>query len=213
MASTFTTNKHIEKPASGDYNNAWAAPVNADWDDIDNALGGHSSIVVTGVGAGTYALTLPQYQPPNIEFSGVLTANLVYAVPAGVGGIWSISNGTTGSFSLTFSVTGGGTFVLPQGQRSLVISDGTNVVLAQTAITTLPFTSITGTIANPQVPLGAVTQFETFFAIAMSQVAGVLPVGQLPPQAYRGTLGSGNVTVQSGGAPSGGSPGDIFLIY
>ena len=213
MASTFTTNKHIEKPASGDYNNAWAAPVNADWDDIDNALGGHSSIVVTGVGAGTYALTLPQYQPPNIEFSGVLTANLVYAVPAGVGGIWSISNGTTGSFSLTFSVTGGGMFMLPQGQRSLVISDGTNVVLAQTAITTLPFTSITGTIANPQVPLGAVTQFETFFAIAMSQVAGVLPVGQLPPQAYRGTLGSGNVTVQSGGAPSGGSPGDIFLIY
>jgi len=213
MPSTFTPNKGLEMPASGSYNNAWAAPLNFVIDSVDAAFGGHTAILVTGVGAGTYALTQPQYLNINIEFSGVLTANLVYAVPAGVGGIWSISNGTTGSFSLTFAVTGGGTFVLPQGQRSLVISDGTNVVLAQTAITTLPFTSITGTIANPQVPLGAVTQFETFFAIAMSQVAGVLPVGQLPPQAYRGTLGSGNVTVQSGGAPSGGSPGDIFLIY
>ena len=92
MASTFTTNKNIEKPASGSYNNAWAAPVNADFDDIDNALGGHAGISVTGVGAGTYALTIGQYQPINIEFTGVLTAALVYALPAGVGGIWSITS-------------------------------------------------------------------------------------------------------------------------
>jgi hypothetical protein len=133
MASTFTTNKHIEKPASGDYNNAWATPVNADWDDIDNALGGHAGISVTGVGAGTYALTLPQYQPPIIAFTGVLTANLVYALPAGVGGLWSISNGTTGAFSLTFGVSGGGTLVLVQGQRSFVYSDGSAVGYADQA--------------------------------------------------------------------------------
>jgi hypothetical protein len=134
MASTFTTNKHIEKPASGDYNNAWAAPVDADWDDIDNALGGHSAISVTGIGAGTYALTLPQYQPPNIEFTGILTANLNYQLPAGVGGLWSISNGTTGAFTLTFSVNGGGSFVLPQGQRSFLVCDGTNIALADSGI-------------------------------------------------------------------------------
>jgi hypothetical protein len=134
MASTFTANKHIEKPASGDYNNAWAAPVDADWDDIDNALGGHSAISVTGIGAGTYALTLPQYQPPNIEFTGVLTANLNYQLPTGVGGLWSISNGTTGAFTLTFSVNGGGSFVLPQGQRSFLVCDGTNIALADSGI-------------------------------------------------------------------------------
>jgi len=142
MASTFTTNKHIEKPASGDYNNAWAAPVNADWDDIDNALGGSSSISVTGVGAGTYALTLPQYQPPNIKFTGTLTANLNYQLPAGVGGIWTISNGTTGAFTLTFSVNGGGSFVLPQGQRSQVVCDAATIALTQAPPAATPATSL-----------------------------------------------------------------------
>lgn len=211
MASTFTTNKKIEKPASGDYNNAWAAPVNADWDDIDNALGGHSSIVVTGVGAGTYALTLPQYQPPNIAFSGVLSANLNYQLPAATGGLWSISNATSGAFTLTFSVSGGGSFVLPQGQRSLVICDATNIALAQNLITA--FSQLTGQVSNAQVPSGAVTQYQAALAIAMSQVSGVLPVAQLTAVAYRSSLSSGKVTVQSGGVASGGASGDLFLIY
>jgi hypothetical protein len=213
MASTFTANKHIEKPASGDYNNAWAAPVDADWDDIDNALGGHSAISVTGIGAGTYALTLPQYQPPNIEFTGVLTANLNYQLPTGVGGLWSISNGTTGAFTLTFSVNGGGSFVLPQGQRSFLVCDGTNIALAQNALATLAFSALTGQIANGQVPVGAVTQWNSSLAIAMSQVSGILPQVQLPSTSYYSTAGSALITIQSGGAPSGGSSGDIFLIY
>jgi hypothetical protein len=131
MPSTFTVNKGIEQPASGSYNNAWAAPVNADWEDLDNALGGNSSISVTSVVAGTYPLSLAQYQPPNIAFTGVLTANLIYALPAGVGGLWSVFNNTTGAFSITFAVSGGGSFVLPQGQRSYIVCDGTNIASAQ----------------------------------------------------------------------------------
>lgn len=211
MASTFTTNKKIEKPASGDYNNAWAAPINADWDDIDNALGGNSAIVVTGVGAGTYALTLPQYQPVNIAFSGTISANLNYQLPTGIGGLWTISNATSGAFTLTFSVNGGGSIVLPQGQRSLVICDAINLALAQTIATA--FSQLTGQVSNGQVPVGAVTQWQTSLAIAMSQVSGALLVSQLPATAYRGTLGSGTVKVQSGGSASGGASGDITLIY
>jgi hypothetical protein len=130
MPSTFTTNKNIEKPASGSYNNAWAAPVNADWDDIDNALGGHSNISVTGVVAGTYGLSIAQYQPVNIEFSGTISGNLIYVVPIGVGGLWSISNTTTGSFTLSFGVTAGGLINIPQGARTLVVCDGVNVEAA-----------------------------------------------------------------------------------
>lgn len=214
--STFTTNKNIEKPASGSYNNAWAAPVNADFDDIDNALGGHAAISVTGVAAGTYGLTIAQYQPVNIEFTGVLTANLVYVVPAGVGGLWSISNGTTGAFSLTFGVSGGGSFVLPQTQRSLLICDGTNVASAQTLISALAFSQITGTLANTQLPGGTLAAFEASLAIAFSQLTGTQTVGQLPATAYRGTTGgntSGVILAQSGGTATGGSAGDIRLIY
>ncbi len=134
MPSTFTTNKSIEKPSAGSYNNTWAVPVNADWDDIDNALGGNTAINVTGVLAGTYAFTLPQYQPPNVVFTGTLGANLVYALPSGVGGIWSVFNNTSGAFTLTFGSGGGGLLVLPQGTRTLVVCDGVNVQTAQTAL-------------------------------------------------------------------------------
>lgn len=211
MASTFTTNKHIEKPASGDYNNAWAAPINADWDDIDNALGGHAIISVTGVVAGTYALTLPQYQPPLIQFQGVLSGNLVYALPAGVGGTWCLSNGTTGAFSITFAVTGGGNIVLPQAQNTLVGCNGTVVFQPQTLLTAL--SQLSGQVTNAQVPQSAVNQWALGIPITMPQVSGVLPIGQAPATVYRGTLGSGHITVQAGGVASGGASGDIFLIY
>lgn len=302
MPSSFTINKGIEQPASGSYNNAWAAPVNADWEDIDNAFGGKATINVTGVGVGTYALVLAQYQPPNIVFTGTLSANLVYVVPPGVGGLWSILNSTTGAFSLTFGVSGGGTFVIPQGQRYFLVCDGVNVSFVQSGY---PFSAISGQISNAQVPSSAVTQWQSALSIAFTQLTGVATVGQipglpatqlvsgvvnnaqisqssvtqwqgalsiaftqltgiasvgqipglpatqltsgvvnnaqisqasvtqwqaalsiafsqltgsatvaqLPANAYRGTLGSANVTVQSGGAASGGSPGDIFLIY
>jgi hypothetical protein len=211
MPSTFTTNKGIEKPASGDYVNAWASPVNADWDDIDTALGGTTPISVTGVAAGTIALTLTQYRPINIEWTGVLSGNLNYQLPTGVGGIWTLSNATTGSFSLSFSIAGGNTISLQAGGRTLIVSDGTNIALAQTLIAT--FAGLGGQIAPSQVPAAAVTQFDSVLSVSFTQVTGAATVAQLPANAYRGTLGSGVVTVQSGGSPSGGSSGDLVLIY
>lgn len=37
--------------------------------------------------------------------------------------------------------------------------------------------------------------------------------GRLPAGIYRNSLGSGVVTIQQGGAPAGGQPGDVFFIY
>ena len=212
MPSAFSPNKNLELPASGSYANAWAGPVNADWTLIDTCFGGHASISVTGIGAGTYSLSLAQFQPPNLAFTGILSANLVYALPASIGGLWSVSNATTGAFTLTFAVSGGGSFVLPQGARSLLICDGTNVALAQSAFA-VAFSQLLGSIANGQVPQSAVTQFQGVLAIAMSQVSGIIPQVQLPSTSYHSTAGSALITIQSGGAPSGGSSGDLFLIY
>ncbi len=129
MTSTFSTNKGLEEPASGDYVNAWASPVNGNWSAIDQALGGTTSISVTGISAPTTTLTLIQYRPPNIEFTGTLGTNLNYQIPTGVGGMWSISNGTTGAFNLTFSIAAGNSLTLGAG-RTLIISDGATVALA-----------------------------------------------------------------------------------
>lgn len=43
--------------------------------------------------------------------------------------------------------------------------------------------------------------------------AGTLALARLAADTYRGSLGSGVITAQSGGTPSGGSNGDIILIY
>lgn len=158
MTSIFSTNKGLEEPASGDYVNAWATPVNSNWTAIDAALGGTTSISVTGISAPTTTLTLNQYRPPNIEFTGVLGANLTYQIPTGVGGMWSINNATTGAFTLSFSIAAGNSLTLAPG-RTLIISDGVTVALAtqaqQGGVYEAPFESGSVQVAGPNgVPVG-----------------------------------------------------------
>lgn len=127
MASTFTTSKHLEKPANGDYVDDWDVPVNADWDAIDVVFGGSTAINVVGI-SGTTTLTFTQYRPQYFIFSGLLTANVNYQLPTGVGGAWTLLNLTTGAFTVTFSSAGGGTSVLaPRNSYLNVRSDGTNI--------------------------------------------------------------------------------------
>lgn len=132
MASTYTTNKSIEKPANGDYVNTWNVPVNGDFDIIDASLGGTTTLNATGA-SGTVTLTDVQYRPPTIIVTGVLTASVTYRVPSGVGGQWIVFNNTSGSFNVTFDSGGAGTSVIvPQGQKVLIYCDGTNVALGVT---------------------------------------------------------------------------------
>lgn len=136
MASTYTTNKSIEKPAYNDYvanPTGWSGPVNSDWDIIDKSLGGTTVLNPTSV-SGTVNLTATQYQAPiivigtSVSGSATLTANITYTIPSGVGGVWSIFNNTTGSYTITFSNLGGGTTeTIQQGSRVMIYSDGTNI--------------------------------------------------------------------------------------
>jgi hypothetical protein len=138
MASTYTTNKSIEKPANGDYVNTWSTPVNSDWDIIDASLGGTTTLNATGA-SGTTTLSTSEYRPPTIIVTGTLTANVTYRIPSGVGGQWVVFNNTSGAFTVTFDSGGGGTStVITQGARVLIYSDGTNVALG---VTTTPSTA------------------------------------------------------------------------
>jgi hypothetical protein len=219
---SFTPNKNLQMPASGSFNNAWAAPVNLNWSEIDTALGGNSQIDVTGVASGEYTLTLAQYLPPDIAFVGTLGGNLVYAVPTGVGGTWTINNATTGAFTITFSVVGGVGPVIAQGFRSLVVSNGVNAGLADTsgpsqaqsnaeAFATAADVVVT-TNANTFATNAANTaqaNAETFSAIASNLSSGTVPNAQLP------NVGIGpGVIIQAdpGGTPSG-PPGTLWLYY
>jgi hypothetical protein len=104
--------------------------------------------VVTG---GT--LTLSAAQGANIiqEYSGTLTSNQIVILPSTVQ-LYSLQNGTTGAYSLTFKTSGiGSTVAVGQGQTAFVVCDGTNVY-STTSNTSSSFTSATlapGSVGAP----------------------------------------------------------------
>lgn len=86
---------------------------------------------VTG---GTVTLTSAEASSIIQEYQGVLTSNCTVILPPTVQ-LYSLSNATTGAFTLTFKTTAVGalTVVLPQNQTIIAICDGTNVYNAQTS--------------------------------------------------------------------------------
>ena len=142
MTSTYTTNKNIQEPATGDLVNLWGPVNNANFSIIDAALGGVTNLNATGA-SGIVALTAAQYQPLILSISGTLTAAVNYQLPSGVGGSWIVKNATTGAFAVTISSAGGGSStVIAQGVTEYIYSDGTNTA----ALVTPAFTG--GSVAN-----------------------------------------------------------------
>lgn len=121
--ATLTTNKGITKPAFNDAN--WNVPINSDWDIVDTALGGSTSISMTNTDV---TLTQTQCQAQQIKITGALSANVNLIFPA-IGGQWTVANQTTGAFTITAkSVTSGSTGVgIQQTLNSIIYSDGTEV--------------------------------------------------------------------------------------
>lgn len=125
MASP-TPNKGYTYPAHGGAVNAWDSPLNDNFDQIDLNVGGTYNINCGSSIAGanynsSYATlsstvtttTLPTSIAQNMFYfvTGALTADLTVQFP-GVGGLYVIHNGTTGSKNvLAQSVTAGSTSV------------------------------------------------------------------------------------------------------
>lgn len=152
--TTQTTNKKLYVPDHNQaaYIGSWDVPVNTNFSGIDAALGGVTSIVVTGAVTSPVLMSasydestfpyLPQYTsvsgdgatpsyiPFNIILTGTLSANLVYRIPSGVCGQWSVYNNTSGSYSVGFQVGTGTAYTVEQGKRRLIVSDGTTVSLS-----------------------------------------------------------------------------------
>jgi hypothetical protein len=156
--------------------------------------------------------TTSQYTPPNIEFTGTLGANLLYYLPGGTGGVWSVFNNTSGAFSLTIGIFSSGIQV-PAGERALIVCDGSTVSLAHTYI--------------PAVQESAVLAWEAAISIQGSQIVSVIPVAYIPAlaasQIVNGTFPAARIplagalsgiTVQADpGTTPTGVYGNIFYYY
>lgn len=127
-----TVNKGLNQPTIG--STGWGTPINDNFGYIDAAFGGVTTINVTGVTATPVVLTLAQYQKLIIKFTGTLTANVTYQLPAGVGGNWVLKNSATGAFTITFASLGGGTSSVATVGFSKVTSDGVNAAASANAV-------------------------------------------------------------------------------
>lgn len=117
-----TANKGLIQPTLGSL--GWGLPLNEDFGGIDAAFGSVTTLSVTGQTATPVVLTLAQYVNMTIKFTGVLTANVTFQLPAGVGGQWVMQRATTGAFTITISSLGGGTSKILDADFSDIVCDG-----------------------------------------------------------------------------------------
>jgi hypothetical protein len=104
---------------------------------------------VTG---GTTTLTSAQASNTIQTYTGVLTSNQIIVIPSTVQ-LYTVTNNTTGAFSLTIktSSVSGSTVVVPQNSSLVIICDGTNVYNAASGSST-SLTTVTlgnGSLAVP----------------------------------------------------------------
>jgi Chaperone of endosialidase len=130
MVSTYTTNKSIEKPGHGDYSGTWDSPVNSDFDIIDQAFGGTTSLNAT---AGSATLSTAQYRSLILSITGAIGANVTYTIPSGVGGQWIVYNATTDSSGGPWSViiasaAGGATVTIPRSSATIIYTSGSGTI-------------------------------------------------------------------------------------
>ena len=90
--------------------------------------------LVKNITGGTVTLSSAEAQNIIQEYQGTLTSNCTVILPPTVQ-LYSLSNITSGAYTLTFKTTaiGASTVVLPQNQTIIAICDGTNVYNAQSA--------------------------------------------------------------------------------
>lgn len=87
-------------------------------------MGSQSTIDVTGL-SGPIALSEGQIQSFSLFFGGNMAADVIYTVPTGVGGFWSITNATTNAHVLYINVIGGVRIAVETAAGSgLYYSDG-----------------------------------------------------------------------------------------
>lgn len=97
MASSYTTNLHLDQPARGDDVNTWDTPVNGNSGILDNVLGGQSAQAFSST---DITLTVAQAAYFNFVCSGTLSANVKLILPATIGGRRVVTNNCSGAFTL-----------------------------------------------------------------------------------------------------------------
>lgn len=140
MASTYSTNLALELIGTGDQSGTWGNTTNTNLGTlIEQAISGYVTQAITD-GADT-TITIPNgatgvARNMAIEMTGALTAARNLIVPANKK-LYFIYNNTTGGFAVTVKVSGQTGVSVPNGKKMLLVVNGTDVVEAVNAHSTL----------------------------------------------------------------------------
>jgi len=129
MASSYTTNSGIEKPATGDQSGTWGATVNTNMDILDTIVSGFVQITASGTAETltTTDGTVTNGMNRAIKYvdGGDLGGNCTVTFsPNDQEKLIFVENGLSASRTLIFKQGTGDTFTLQNGKQAIIKSDG-----------------------------------------------------------------------------------------
>ena len=134
MASSFSTDLKLELMVTGENAGTWGTKTNTNLNLLQQAVVGYQEVSIA-CGAQTTALVMSDATISNarnavIKFTGTITGNQVVTIPDGIEKTYTLSNGTTGAFTVQVKTASGTgtTFSTTDKGIKLVYSNGTNIV-------------------------------------------------------------------------------------
>ena len=140
MPSTDTTRLKLIKMATGEESNTWGTKLNTNFDQIDKAVAGKLSLSVAG--SSDVTLTESQTLFGYHEYTGALTGDISVKMETDNEKILVVFNNTSGAQTLTVKTNTGTGILVPQGDKMLLVSDGTNMIEGITSMSAPRVTTI-----------------------------------------------------------------------
>lgn len=141
MATTFSPNLGISLMATGDAAGTWGDITNTNLGTLlEQAVSGYVTQAITDSPTAT-TITLINgatsvARNMYLELTGTLTAARVLEVPTNKK-LYFIYNNTTGGFAVTVKVSGQTGISVPNGQKTILVCNGTDIIAAQTYLSSI----------------------------------------------------------------------------
>lgn len=200
---------------TGLHNNDWGTQLNNNFNKIDSAIAGYTTLATTG---GATSPTSDESRYASFKTTGALTSNATITFPA-TARSFNITNGNTGSFTTTIKCSGGGSGVsIGQGSSYRLYCDGANMVNVAAAADVvpigamMPYAGSTAPDSNYALCDGAAVS-RTTYATLFARLSTTYGVGDgsttfnLPDTRGRVLAGIDTVSNRIGGLAAGATGG------
>lgn len=133
MASSYTTSLKIQQIGNGEQSGVWGSTTNTNWDLIEQAVAGVTSITMANANYILLSLNgvIDESRNMVLVVGGTNSAVRQIVAPL-VKKFYIINNSTAGGFAITIGASTGSIVSIPNGTVGQVYCDGTNFFSAQT---------------------------------------------------------------------------------